>query len=260
MPFSVPNAVRMVSAVALLALTACGDSVQPGATDQPNIAIAPVDVDGANAVLVTSCVNITSPGGYRLTQDLICNGSPAFTISANDVTLSLNGYNITGNYSFNGPTITGHRVWIRGPGKVQHFQNGIQVVGTSFRASNVEFLDDLNGAIHFEATAKGGAVNASTFSGGGYAGFSTAADSMRVVNNTFTGHTVALLFNPASTGHLIEGNTVANSSAYGLQFDASNTRVFGNSFSTSASGDIYYNCSKLGVRFRNNSGSVSCFP
>lgn len=112
---------RRTSGFGLLALTAClGAAALAGPLDPPAGPIAPTgrtldelytaiqSLQSQRGTPITSLpITITQSGAYYLAANIQLGGSDGITISADDVTLDLNGRTITGNFTGTAGTLRG---------------------------------------------------------------------------------------------------------------------------------------------------------
>ncbi len=180
-----------------------------------------------NVRIISGPTSIDSPGSYRLTRDT--NGS--ITITANDVTLDLNGYSLTGPGGLNGMGIVvngaqgvevfggsihnfGFGVVVQGSANVSLHDLRIRATGLAVPAPPPEVgimvVESPNVVIENNAIYD---VGLGIFVRGGM------SVGTRVANNTVTAGTNGLLgicFNPAPNdengprGALVYNNAVAN--------------------------------------------------
>lgn len=94
----------------------------------------------AAASAQVSCGSVLSSNA-ALTADLNCSsGFTALEITADDVTLDLNGFTLSGSI-LQGISVSSNRVTIQGPGSISGFDLGIQSLGTTrLQVNDVDFV------------------------------------------------------------------------------------------------------------------------
>jgi len=181
----------------------------PGPTFKTLGEIEPRQIVKANTEVIEAIV-ISQPGSYVLVEDITAiPDNNAITISANNVTLDLNGFTVSGNLEVNdghGILVTGDNVTIRN-GNVQFTDgDGIRCEGAAFLTlSNVNSSRNVgNGVLCSEMHVING--NFSFNGASGINGSFVKVESARASENAVHG------FNFAAGSSLTNGTAYANKS------------------------------------------------
>jgi len=218
------------------------------------------------ATPIDSCGTITQPGSYVLTRNLNASGN-CIRIDADDVTLDLAGYRLSGNGSGDGvdenDTIHSNITVLNGT--VTGFQNGVdlnQVIGSV--AISVRAIDNANAGIAVASSivkdsvviGNGGngihGVSFGTITGNqvfdnGGNGIVAAQGSV-VTNNSVRGNDGIGI--SASFGVIVRGNAVSANGGFGIAA-STDSAIIENAANGNASGN-YAACASC--TFANNGG------
>ena len=169
----------------------CQEAASPTDPAPPGAVIAS---DSAVAAAREDCVRITAPGTYTLTRDIIgCPHWSAVQITADDVTLRLNGHRISGfGYEYQMPAIAagGRNIRILGPGLVEGYLAGATISGVEhFEMREVTFVHTPDYGLWIYGGRDVRIVD-NTFTGMNYIAIAGGADSLLIAGNRFdgTGH------------------------------------------------------------------------
>jgi len=238
-----------------------------------------------SATAQVSCGGVLT-GNAALTSDLHCtSGFTAVEITADNVTLDLNGFTLSGTI-LQGISVSANRVTIQGPGSISGFDLGVQSVGTNrLRIEDIDFasvaqpviLTGTNNAL----VRRNRVVDAVI--GVEIRAFPDPADSLsatgnRVIANRFNRVDVGVnVCGYTATGQRVERNRFRNVSSYGVQLEtgARDSLVSNNRFSgMTGSGvrlsnashnrvlDNAFDSGRVAITLLDNNGSVSpvCVP
>ena len=114
----------------------------PALADDGFYVIAGRYTPGTKITNLPYTINANAPGYYYLTRNLTSTGSDGITVNANNVTIDLMGFNLSGpaNDSCTGITILGQNVEVRN-GTVSGWQNGIFSGSGGSRAIGVRAVE-----------------------------------------------------------------------------------------------------------------------
>jgi len=196
----------------------------------------------------TGLCGTTIAADFTLHEDLTCAGD-GLIAGADDITLNLNGYTLSGSGAGNGVTVRNRTGVIVKGGTIRGFVSGIMVGGSTdilikgnyFTANreavflngssmntvkdNVALLNQLRGIMIRPSTSgvpsRNNVVNDNTLTGNpsGILVFGQADNTLK--DNRITGSSVAAidLTGPAASGNVVKDNTLALSAA-GIKFGA----------------------------------------
>ena len=235
---------------------------------------------------ISACgTTITKSGTYTLTQDLSSSSGDCIDIQVSDVTLKLNGHNISGGGGSNGVSVqslTGlslNNVFVIGKGTISGFFIGIQlfsgisrsgVIGVALSGNSVGI--SVGGTSNNPSTNLLISQNDVEKSSGGL--FLSGTSLSRIVGNncsnnengiTLLGSTGNVLlgntcnsgfegiFLPAnSTGNHLEGNTTNFNGGFGIDLAGGSNTLVGNGADTNGTDGILVEVLSTGNRFTGN--------
>lgn len=192
----------------------------------------PVQVFAATQISVLP-FTISQPGSYVLSQNLTSSGD-GISVQANNVSIDLNGFTITGSGSGNGIVVaSGTNIQISN-GTITGFSSGVEATewNNNIRVTNVNSVSNNPWGIHLFGTNN--MVKSCTVTGSSYIGIRVGSGSKVEDNNVFNnghgisateGHTSIIgntvtssLYNGITTGIgcLVKNNTVSYSQGYGI--------------------------------------------
>jgi len=155
--------------------------------------------------LLSQCGNINN--NIILTQNITVNGT-CFTVTADNVQIDCNGYQIVGNGAGSGIYFSGRTGTTIKNCHLENFANGIYAVSSSGTTINATNITDTTEGIYF----------------------SQGTDST-IINNYLYGNSRGIYFTSTSTGTNISGNYIYSNSQWGAYFESSGSNtIYNNNF------------------------------
>ncbi len=213
-----------------------------GDTDLPFTSLGGITVGGDYAplvtapVLITNCMNITTPGTYSLQNDIAYSGSGAgsvcFNIKADGVVLDCNGHTIA--------SIAG--------GEHGIFANG--KTGVTVRNC---IITDFTRGIYFQFSPNGKIIN-NTADSNLFGIYIYDSANSRLTNNTANNNRQEGIRIQSTTNNILTGNTATNNTDRGIVIDnADSNTLTSNTACANKNKDIYLTSDSTG-----NSGDNTC--
>lgn len=224
---------------------------------------------------ITTCpFNINAPGNYVLNADLIC-GDTGITITANNVSLKLNGHKITAPSSGNLPKVAidvggesigrVHHVGIHGPGLIvgnEGLNAAISLTAADYsQVSQVTIVkaSGINGGIYtsnctFLTLASNvvgrshgviilgtsfSSVTGNDLSGNDYGIYMSGGSDNIVNNNVANGNSVMGISININNGTRVYGNTANGNGWYGIAGSFVTGQVFSNTSKANGTFDLF---------------------
>jgi hypothetical protein len=179
---------------------------------------------------------INASGYYYLTHNLTSTGSDGITVNANNVTIDLMGFNLSGpaTDNYTGIIIAGSDVEVRN-GTVSAWQTGISSGASRSRAIGVRAVENSYGIIlSNDAMIKD--CTASPFS-------TSSGYGLGVVSGTISGCTVMdFMPNDTTLGQILFGLGTGGRASGNLVLNCGSTGIKSASGCATITGNVVYNC------------------
>ena len=181
---------------------------------------------------ISSCpANITQPGNYQLTADLVCTVS----ISASNVSLKLNGHIITPPNNADGidVNVSGserlNHVGIQGPGLITGASDGILIQNADYSQVSLVTIKDSNAGIYALSNSFL-TVGSNVIGGAGAFGIDLLSCTSCVVSgNDTSGGSTGIVLNGAGAANTVNNNTTNGNNFVGINIaEGTGARVYGN--------------------------------
>jgi hypothetical protein len=182
---------------------------------------------------------INAPGYYYLTGNLTSTGSNGITVNADNVTIDLMGFALSGpaTNSYTGVIISGNNVEVRN-GTVTGWQTGISSGSTGSRAIGVRAVENTYGIIlSNDALIKGCTASpGSTNTGYGLGVINGTISGCTVMDFSPTDSTLGQVYIGLGTGGRASDNLVLSCTSTGIKSGSGSATVTGNAVSNCKNG------------------------
>jgi len=190
---------------------------------------------------VTSCgTHITQPGDYILANDLTDCAPIGIEIDAN-MTLNLNGHNISGSGGLTGIDANAkYVITITGPGTVSAFHVGIDIHIGDEGTVQVTNVQAQGNSVGFAVSAPARAVlHGNTAIGSSTSGFEIESVGNDLRDNTASNNATGIFLSRHGAEHNLIVHNTTNGNAYGIEAQGSDNFMVSNTALNNQTYDLY---------------------